>query len=174
MKKHIAGCAVVLTTLIASMPVLGVQPMQEADLESLRLQGLDAPAAGSVRPAVESDVNRSTAKNLQKDLKESSGLSNAETGSVAPDFDAPNPNDVRETSNQGYSDRVAEVSVRRADSANRSTSHSTENGTAISVNNQVQSIGIENARRVPDSPINAGSLYLNNVQVDAQIKVQGR
>ena len=130
------------------MPVLGVQPMQ-SDLESLRLQ-VWMRLRQAVRPAVESDVNRSTAKNLQKDLKESSGLSNAETGSVAPDFDAPNPNDVRETSNPGLLGPRSRGQRTQADSANRGTSHSKEeNGTAISVNNQVQSIGIENARRVP-------------------------
>jgi hypothetical protein len=174
MNRRLVSYASIIAACITAGSAMGVQPMEETDLEQLHLQGLDAPAAGEVRTAVESDVSRTTAKGLQKDLKESSGFSNAETGTNTPDIETPDPNDVRDTNNLGYSDRVAEVSIRKATSADRSSSHSTGNGAAINVNNQVQSIGIENARRTPDSPINAGSLYLNNMQVDAQIKVQGR
>lgn len=154
--------------------VQAVEPLDEDAMEDLHLRGLDAPAAGELRTPVAGEVSSENARNLAKDLDEASGLSSDETASTAPPLEIDDPNDISQRDNLSFDGRRAEVSVQKSVSADRSSSQSTEYGAAISVNNRVDNVGIENLRRTPDSPINAGSIFINNMQVESQIKIQQR
>ena len=166
--------AMSLAWILCNNSVQAVEPLDEETLGGVHLQGLDAPAAGELRAPVAGEVSSESARNLAKDLDEAAGLSSEDTASTTPPIDVGDPNDVSRSDNLGFDGRRAEVSVQKSVSADRSSSQSTDYGAAINVNNRVDAIGIENARRTPDSPINAGSIFINNLQVESQIKIQQR
>lgn len=69
-----------VTALALSSPAFAVEPLDEDGLESLHLEGLDAPAAGGSRSAVYGDVADRSRKELARELTDeaTAGLSPGE------------------------------------------------------------------------------------------------
>jgi hypothetical protein len=151
-----------------------IETMDETMLENLHLEGLDAPAAGELRTAVAGDVSSVNAKNLQKDLDDVSGVTSDDTAVDTSAVTPENLNDSLTTRSQDFERSRADVSVQRSSSADRSSSESLPKGLQMNISNTVNLIGVEKIRPGPESQISAGSIFINNLQVDTQIRIQER
>lgn len=163
-----------LGLLLSSGLCHAVQPLDEASLSALHLEGLDPPAAGDVRAPVDGDVSNQTSSRVEKDLQESDAATETVTGAepkVNPDLP-----ELAIDSSQDFdvtNGRSSSVQISRQLSDNRSGSQRREDGgVTLQVNNRanlIQVRNIDDQRR-----IDPGTFQIQNIQVDSQLTVRGR
>lgn len=170
-RRFLVGACLLMA--LAAKSVMAFQPMDESSLEALHYGGLDAPAAGESRAAVSGAATQVTSDRLQQDSQGDLPGSDDLSATIAQESVV--NESIVNTNNQNVTERLAEISIQRTESANQSGSETVdENTAAITLMNEVSLIQVNNLRHQPDALTSRGSYEIQNLRVDSQINIQQR